>query len=77
VGLIDTKLTGIEDSLLLISDKNEEFIIDIPAHKFKIAEDVSEYSVKSFMVSNSKSAEDLKDPLVLPIAIRFNEKTSR
>ncbi len=76
LGLIDTGITKIDDSMLLLSDKDEQFIVEIPFHTFKTVDKKFNYSINNFLTSNSITVDDFKDPILMTTTIRFNEKTA-
>jgi hypothetical protein len=77
LGLIDSEITGIEDSMLLLSDKDEQFIIEIPFHTYKPVDNKFNLTIKDFLTRNSITVDDFKDPELLMMTIKFNEKTGR
>lgn len=77
LGLIDSEITGIDDSMLLLSDKDQQFIIEIPFHTYKPVDNKFNYTIKDFLASNSITVDDFKDPELLMMTIKFNEKTGR
>lgn len=77
LGLIDSDITEIDDSMLLVSDKGEQFIIEIPFHTYKPVDKKLNCSINDFLTSNLITADDLKDPILVRTTIRFNEKTAR
>ncbi|WP_276373714.1 hypothetical protein [Chryseolinea sp. H1M3-3] len=77
LGLIDSEITKIDDSMLLLSDKGEQFIVEIPFHTFKTVNKKFNYNIKSFLTSNSITADNFKEPILETVTIRFNEKTGR
>lgn len=77
LGLIDSGITNIDDSMLLISNNDDQFIIEIPFHTFKTVDKKFNYNIETFLKANSITADDFKDLILETIEIRFNEKTGR
>ena len=77
LGIIDSAITKIEDSMLLLSDTDKQYIIEIPFHTFSTVNDRFDYNIQTFLKDNSITAEDFKDPVLETVTIRFNERTGR
>lgn len=77
VGLIDSEITKIEDSMLLLSNRDEQFIVEIPFHTFKTVDNKFDYSVSKFLENNSITAADFKEAILKTVSIKFNEKIGR
>jgi hypothetical protein len=77
LGLIDAGITKIDDSMLLLSDRDEQFIIEVPFHTYTSVDKKFNYNLKDFLTKNSITAESFKDPALVTATIRFNEKTGR
>lgn len=76
LGLIDSEITKIDDSMLLLSDTNDQFIIEIPFHTYKTVTTKFKFNIKDFLNTNSLTVADFTDQNMDVFEIRFNEKSS-